>query len=152
MRVNFDMGDVEDGLEKLGEHVYDVSRAMGAAVGIAMRNEAKQQAPKKSGKLASAVYVAFDDDSTSTKIVYSVSWNRKKAPHGHLLEFGHWMTYEVAQNAKGQWFTTKEKRATPKWVSPHPFLRPAYMTVQPVAMRIAGDAGRKRLKELLAEG
>ena len=28
---------------------------------------------------------------------YSVSWTAKKAPHGHLLEFGHWQPYVVAK-------------------------------------------------------
>lgn len=152
MKVSFDMKEVEEGLDDLGEHIYDVSRAMGRAVGMAMRDEAKQQAPKKSGKLAAAVYVAFDDKSTESRVVYSVSWNRKKAPHGHLLEFGHWRTNVVVQRANGQWITTNERLAKPEWVPAHPFLRPAYMTIQPVVMRIAGDAGRKRLQELLAEG
>lgn len=151
MRVNFDFGDVMEGLDQLGDDAYSVARTMGEAVGAAMRDEAKQQAPRKSGLLASAIYLAFSDDSTETRIVYSVSWNRKKAPHGHLVEFGHWRTNVVVQSANGQWVTTKERLAQPKWVNAKPFLRPAYMTVVSVSMRIAGDAGRKRFAQLQAE-
>lgn len=41
------------------------------------------------GNLSESIYWAKDTDaSTNSRAVYSISWNKSKAPHGHLLEFG----------------------------------------------------------------
>ena len=41
------------------------------------------------GNLLNSIYqVKANDLMTPTRKVYEVSWNRSKAPHGHLIEFG----------------------------------------------------------------
>jgi HK97 gp10 family phage protein len=41
------------------------------------------------GNLQAAVYQAFAKErSTRKEQVYNVSWNRKKAPYGHMVEYG----------------------------------------------------------------
>jgi HK97 gp10 family phage protein len=57
----------------------------------------------KPGALRAAIYQAYSEDhSTAARATYHVSWNAKKAPHGHLVENG-----------------TSRAPA-------HPFLRPAW--------------------------
>ncbi|MBV2184457.1 MAG: hypothetical protein KUL88_07955, partial [Rhizobium sp.] len=43
-------------------------------------------------------------------------WNAKKAPHGHLLEYGHVQRYAVFIGKDGKWHTAirPEKLGTPK--------------------------------------
>lgn len=151
MRVSFNADSAIAGLDALSDATYSVARTMGAAVGAAMRDEAKANVRSRTGNLARSIYVAFDtDDSTATNIRYSVSWNRKKlGQHGHLVEFGHWRTNVTVQLPSGQWITTKEKLDNPEWVPARPFLRPALYSVQPRAIKIAAEVGRKRLQEIM---
>lgn len=57
---------------------------------------------RKSGNLANSIYQVFSQErSTDGKAVYSVSWNHKKAPHGHLVEYGYLQRYRYYQDAQG---------------------------------------------------
>lgn len=127
-----------------------LARSMAVAGGEVLRDEAKIHAPVKDGTLQNAIYLAYKDNKSSEeRVVYSVTWNGKKAPHGHLLEFGHWQPYKVVKLPNGQWFTTKELLPSPKWTAAHPFLRPA-MGAIPRAQAAMIQRGRVRLPELLA--
>lgn len=65
---------------------------------------------KKSGKLAAAIYQAYSSDQSQGGVAtYHISWNAKKAPHGHLVEFGYLQRYEVVLTRKGEWVTLKNK-------------------------------------------
>ena len=47
------------------------------------------------GQLRDAIYHVYADQlSSDGHAVYRVSWNAKKAPHGHLIEYGHWRGLE----------------------------------------------------------
>lgn len=88
-------------------------------------------APKlgtKTGNLNSAIYwVKSPEESTPVSKVYKISWNKRKAPHGHLIEFGHFMPYKVVQLRNGDWITLKNRPlASPKFVAARPFIRPAF--------------------------
>lgn len=78
------------------------------------------------GNLKSSIYRAFDQKSAPGKPSYAISWNHRKAPHGHLVEFGHLMRYEVSYDPKTKRFTTHKDKplATPKQVGARPFIRP----------------------------
>lgn len=66
------------------------------------------------GALKAAIYQAFSKDNSGTDhATYHVSWNYKKAPHGHLVEFG-----------------TSTAPA-------HPFLRPSFDAVGDRAVRLS---------------
>lgn len=80
MKVSLDIKSALAGLGTLQEDVESITRTMSYAAGKALEKEAKAFAPRKSGKFAASIYVAYSDDSTETRKVYSVSWNRKKAP------------------------------------------------------------------------
>lgn len=66
------------------------------------------------GALKASIYQVYShDNSTDERATYHVSWNYKKAPHGHLVEFG-----------------TSRAPA-------HPFLRPSYDAKAQLALATA---------------
>jgi len=72
---------------------------------------------RKSGNLAGAIYQAYSaDNSGPGKATYHVSWNAKRAPHGHLVEWGHIQRYAVHLGDDGKFYTLvrPSKRGTPK--------------------------------------
>lgn len=153
------------GLDRLtGKLRTDLARSMAVAGGTIIRDEAKARAPVGTeekgsiypGALRDAIYLAYRDGaSTEARQMYAVSWNAKKAPHGHLLEFGHWQIYKIARvkgGYGGGWFTTSERLAAPKWTPAYPFLRPANEAAGARAVQAMIDRGAERLPELLAEG
>lgn len=83
---------------------------------------------RHTGNLDRGIYQAFSrDNSSAGRATYHVSWNAKKAPHGHLLEFGHLQRYEISFDPKTKRFTTHKDRPlpAPKQVAARPFVRPA---------------------------
>jgi HK97 gp10 family phage protein len=149
-----DTGSAIAGLDKLtGPLATRLARSMAVASGTVYRDEAKLHAPKDEGVLADSIYLAFKEDrSTEVLVTYSITWNARKAPHGHLLEFGHWQTHATYRGVDGKWYTNKDAiLAVPKWVPAKPFLRPAFDTGRERAQRAAVDRGRERLPELLRD-
>lgn len=139
------------GLAALGGPIkISLARSMGVAGGMVIRDQAKEFAPVRDGTLRAAIYLAYreaySDDRTVT---YSISWNAKKAPHGHLIEFGHWQTNFLYKDEDGDW-KAGHPLAHPKWIAAHPFLRPA-LEGSAVAYHAMIERGRERLPELLAE-
>lgn len=66
------------------------------------------------GALKASIYQAFSEDNSGKGFAtYHSSWNYRKAPHGHLVEYG-----------------TSRSAA-------HPFLRPAYDAVANRALRVS---------------
>jgi hypothetical protein len=60
---------------------------------------------RKTGNLAASIYQAYNEgQSGDGRASYSVSWNKKKAPHGYLVEFGHLQRYEIARDPLGRMF------------------------------------------------
>jgi hypothetical protein len=68
------------------------------------------------GTLKKSIYQAFSADNSGKGYAeYHVSWNAKKAPHGHNIENGHWLK---------QW--GKNKIDPPVWVPARSFIRATY--------------------------
>lgn len=152
VKFKMDASQVTAGLAKLSEAMGEsLGRSMCVAGGKIVRDEAKIRAPKDTGRLASSIYLAYKDDlSRKEHVVYSVSWNSKSAPHGHLLEFGHWQVYQTVM-IEGQWVSLTDKPlASPQWVNAKPFLRPAFDATQSRVQKAMGERGRQRLAELLS--
>lgn len=87
---------------------------------------------RKTGNLADSIYQVFSEDNSQeagtgyVRATYHVSWNARKAPHGHLVEFGHIQKYKVYLGKDGKWYTNKKaKLSTPVQVPARPFIRPA---------------------------
>jgi HK97 gp10 family phage protein len=110
-------------LDNLLEKVQGEALKAGvAAAAKEFYDEALVRVPVNTGKLKSAIYRVYSaSNSGEGKQTYHISWNKSKAPHGHLVEFG-----------------TKRAPA-------NPFLAPAYEA----AKGTAADAARNKLKELL---
>jgi len=163
LQAAFDTSGWSAGLDRLlGPARVSLARSMAVAGGEVLRDEAKVRAPR-SGQgavgefgpripLAETIYLAFRERYSGDKEVkYAVTWNKRKAPHGHLVEFGHWQIYPVIKKADGTYVTDKRRKlATPKWVPASPFLRPAYEAASPRAQAAMIQRGRQRLPELLA--
>lgn len=152
LKASFDTSGFEAALEKLaGPARIHLARSMAVAGGQVLRDEAKAHAPVKDGVLRDSIYLAFREaKSTEKQVQYSVTWNSKKAPHGHLLEFGHWQPFKVAVLPDGRIYTMKSRLPAPKWIPAHPFLRPALMGGVERARGAMIARGRERLPELLA--
>lgn len=136
-----------------GEMKTRLARSMGVAGGEVLRNEARVRAPVKDGTLRASIYLAYrDQKSTENLVQYSVTWNSKKAPHGHLLEFGHWQIYRVLKLPDGSFISDLRKKLdSPKRVAAVPFLRPAFEAAAGRAQAAMIVRGRERVAELLAE-
>jgi hypothetical protein len=141
-----------------------LARRMAVSGGVVLRDEAKLRAPlgtaeehsmrpfggsKRPGALKAAIYLAYSDASKPNEVTYHISWNSKKAPHGHLLEFGYWQKYKVIFSKEKGWFTTKELRPTPKWIPAWSFLRPAYEAKIKEVRAVMIQRGREELPKLL---
>lgn len=152
VKAGVDMSGWLEGLAKLGGPLKEsLARSMGVAGGQVIRDEAKLQAPVDDGTLQDAIYLVFKDGkSDEHQVTYSVTWNKKKAPHGHLQEFGHWQPYVTVKLPNGEWITTKQLLPSPKWIPANPFLRPAFDAAAGRAQKAMVDRGRERLPELLA--
>ena len=146
------------GLEKLaGPLKTKLARSMAVAAGKEFRDEARRRAPigegsDMPGTLKESIYLAYREGKTTERqVVYSVSWNSRLAPHGHLVEFGHWRINKLMPiGAGGLWVATKERLDSPKWVPAHPFLRPAMDAKRNAAAEAGIERGRVRLAELLS--
>lgn len=123
LSLNVNTLDIKKQLEAVSDKAKKSSVYAGAqAAAEVIYKEAKVRVPVQSGKLRDSIYqVQSKDNSTDTKAVYHVAWNHRKAPHGHLIEFG-----------------TSRAPA-------HPFLRPAYEATKQEAIQAGIDAFKKDL-------
>lgn len=142
-KINFDTSSLEKAFAKLDQNVKEhLARSGALAGGKVIRDEAKLRVPVDKGTLRDSIYVAFSErDSDSKQKTYTVSWNSKKAPHGHLVENGFWLT-KKGKHKKGA--GGKIKRIPGK-----AFLASANEAVKDKAARAANNRMRERYKELV---
>lgn len=118
-------GDLLGALEQLESDVQEhVVRSVAHAGAEVLYDEARLLAPVYSGppkegiapgQLRNAIYQVYAKGlSTPDHAVYEISWNHFKAPHGHLVENGHWLVRKV-----------NGKKVRVKWVPAHSFIRRA---------------------------
>jgi hypothetical protein len=142
------------GIDRLkGPIAKHLARSMAVAGGTVYRDEAKVLVSVKDGVLRDAIYLAYKQGrSTDQDVTYSITWNSRKAPHGHLQEFGHWRVYATYIGNDGTWYTNRNVRLPePKWVPAHPFLRPAFDSAAGRAHAAMIERARQRLPELLRD-
>lgn len=150
IRVNLE--SLNSLMDKLATDVEDAARPAAQAAANVFYLQVKANVAalgKKTGNLERSIYHAFSkNNSGKGYAVYHVSWNYKKAPHGHLVEFGHIQRYHVYLNKAGEWKTmirpgmagkkppSREAPqavkdayyvplAAPRQVAAQPFVRPA---------------------------
>ena len=117
-------GDLTGSLDKFAKDVREKVLFSGvAAMAQVIYDEARAQVPVKSGLLKDSIYRVYSPEKSNEESkMYRISWNKKKAPHGHLIEFG-----------------TSRSPA-------FPFMRPAFDHV-----REAIEAGKARMAERVKE-
>lgn len=147
-------GTLSAALAQLREDV--AGQAVRSAVYAGARvlyEELLRQAPVgPTGNLKAAVYHWHDDKkSTGGRQVYAIGVNKGKAPHWHLVEYGHWRVNVIVRGPGGRLLATKERLPAPVWTPAHPFLRPTADRMQD-ALRAAQQQLAQRLRELRAGG
>lgn len=91
IRANFS-GNVEQGLDKLEERIkQQVIRAAASKMSAVIADEVRSNAERhrKTGTLVNSIYRVYSPERSDDQVkTYRVSWNKRKAQHGHLLEYG----------------------------------------------------------------
>ena len=172
IRVNVDTAALSSMLKDLGDQVSDVLRPAAQAGAQVIYNQVKLNVGrigKNTGSLSDAIYQAFDSvASTKQFAAYGISWNAKKAPHAHLVEYGHVQRYQSRVGKDGKWYTmvrpSMRGKPAPKGrasqsekdayyvmrkggsvqVAAQPFMRPA-LDKMPLAAKAIEDELMKRL-------
>jgi len=175
--MKIDMGSVSDMLAELEGDVHAAVRpAAQAAADVLYRAGLKNvdAIGSVTGNLRRSIYQVFSEDHSKAveggyaKATYHVSWNAKKAPHAHLIEYGWIQRYAVHLGDDGKWHTLvrPEKRGTkrpgrrasqaekdayyvvraggPVQQPARPFMRPAYYQ-----QGAAVEAAKAKFMELL---
>lgn len=119
-------GDLTKSLDKFSQDIREKVLFSGvAAMAKVIQEQVHSNAGsnRKSGTLQDSIYRVFSPEKSSTETkLYRISWNKKKAPHGHLIEFG-----------------TSRAPA-------YPFMRPAFDHI-----REAIEVGKARMAERIKE-
>ncbi|MGC3984833.1 MAG: HK97 gp10 family phage protein [Pseudorhodoferax sp.] len=94
-------------LNKLGDEAEAALRPAAQAGAQVLYDRVKANVGaigKKTGKLSASIYQAYSvsNSEDGKAAVYHVSWNARKAPHGHLLEYGYLQRYRYYQGDDGQ--------------------------------------------------
>lgn len=175
-----DLSELLAGLDALGAVKESLARRMAVGAGVLVRDDAKERAPvgmpgdyenpnrhetnTAPGSLREAIYLAYAPDrSNGGKVVYSVSWNAKKAYWGHMVEFGVEMRFQAAYGTEGH-FTISDKEGLPNKrggksrprkggpliIKARPFLGPALDANLGKMLARALEVGRVELPKLLA--
>lgn len=100
---------ISDILDQLDALAQEAIRPLAQAATQVIYNRAKvnvQGLGKETGNLARSIYQyhSMEKSRPGLRAEYHVSWNHKKAPHGHLLEYGWIQRYEV-RLVNGHWKT-----------------------------------------------
>lgn len=151
VRFDLDISGLDSALQNLENNVAEHLARSGALAGArVIRDEVRARTPvytpepgerinrqslRKRGALQHSIYLAYAERKSSSRIkTYRISWNRKEAPHGHLVEFGHWLVI----NGKRR-----------RWVSGKSFVRSGYEAALQRARQAVVMQIRQRFPELV---
>lgn len=104
--MTVDTSGLDEMLEIMGERSEEAVRPAAQAMAQVFYDEVKRNVAKLgrvTGNLESAIYQAFSNDrSGEGRATYHISWNHRKAPHGHLVEFGYMQRYKMYRDSEGR--------------------------------------------------
>jgi hypothetical protein len=131
LTVKFDGGSADATLAAMQAELEALVRPTAQAGAEVLYREVKIRVAsigKVTGNLGASIYQVYSrDNSNDVRATYHVSWNARKAPHGHLVEYGHIQTRKVYVGSDGKWYTSKDPLpGGPRRVGARPFLRPAW--------------------------
>ena len=147
----FDPTLLEQQLDKIGAEALSATRKAAQAGAQVLYDEVKlnvsRYVGKVTGNLDSSIYQAFSDDRSLPagfavngqqayrRAIYHVSWNARKAPHGHLVEYGHVVPFKPYMGADGKWYASKSPTGKTEKQHARPFLRPAWDVKRAAALQ-----------------
>ena len=90
VRAKVDKANLAAQVQAMEQRFRDAIRPASYAGAQVYYREVKMHVPRDSGLLADSIYMAHSEDNSTPGMheTYHVSWNKKRAPHGHLQEFG----------------------------------------------------------------
>lgn len=96
--MELDLSAVNDMLSALESGVEAAIRPMAQAGAQVIYERVRlnvQGLGRVTGNLDRSIYQYFSDEKSEDgkRAEYHISWNHKKAPHGHLVEFGYLQRY-----------------------------------------------------------
>lgn len=175
VEMRLDMAGLSEMVRELDAEMKAAARPAARAAALVFYEEVRRNVRNLgvvTGNLYDAIYHAYTEaESGDGLATYTVSWNHTKAPHGHLVEFGHIQRYAVRMAENGQWYTLvrpsqrgkrrpsrRASQATldayyvpraggPRQVGPFPFVRPALAKAN-----IAMQAAETRFLQKINEG
>lgn len=128
MKVN--LNGLNSAIDNLQAKVHRAARPAAQAAAQVLYDQARQNVSamgRVTGKLQSSIYQVYSQKHSHAGLAtYHVSWNARKAPHGHLVEYGHIQRYKVYLGKDGKWHTNKHAPIAPRHVAAKPFIRPAW--------------------------
>ena len=147
--------DLFDGLEDAAAAAIRPAAQAGAQVMYDQVRNNVQGLRQHTGNLLRSIYQVYRKDSSIDGVIasYAVSWNARKAPHAHLVEYGHIQRYReyIARKGpkKGQLVTDRTHPIAPKQVAATAFMRRAIAAKSEAAVDAMRDELLKRLDEHL---
>lgn len=146
-------GDIRGALQALEDGMKQEVLKSGAWAGATViYDEMRRNAPVDQGELRDSIYRWRDDQgSRDGRIAYAVGPNKRKAPHWHLIEFGHWLVNKVFVGDDGALHGTKGRRLSPRWVPANPFIRRTFSGKIRAALNSAMQRMRERSREVMSE-
>ena len=105
--VSFPLAEIEAELEAFEATVQTAVRPSAQAGAEVLYREVRARVSHigyKTGNLRNAIYQAYSRENSGPGVAqYNISWNARKAPHGHLVEMGHLQRYAVYLGKDGNW-------------------------------------------------
>lgn len=103
--IELDTSGLDAYLDELGDEVEAAVRPAAQAGAQVLYEAVKVNVAalgRYSGRLAKSIYQAYSEEQSGDGVaVYNVSWNARKAPHGHLVEYGYLQRYVYGPDGMG---------------------------------------------------
>lgn len=118
--LRLDLDHLSSVLDELGDRAVAAARPAAQAAAQVLYEQVKRNVaaiPQLSGNLQRSIYQVFSQQLSSEGLAtYQISWNKSKAPHGYLVEFGHIQRYVTYMGKDGNLYTAvrPSKRGTRK--------------------------------------
>lgn len=104
--LRVDLRAIDRMLDGIGDDCDAAARPAAQAASQVLYDRVKQNVGslgKVTGNLDRSIYQVYSQDNSGTgRATYHISWNHRKAPHGHLVEFGHIQRYKYYKGADGK--------------------------------------------------
>jgi len=118
LRLNLDHLDVV--LDQMADRADGAVRPASQAAAQVLYDQVKLNVSglgRQTGNLYGAIYQVYSKQKSGPGVAtYQISWNKRKAPHGYLIEYGHIQRYVTYMGKDGRFYTAirPSKRGTPK--------------------------------------